>query len=74
MQPLPPWQSPSLRLVDEAGASGIEDRTGTLEVGKWADLTVLSLDPLTTPGDALLSGAVRMTVVDGVVRYEAEGR
>ena len=57
-----------------ARASGIEDRTGTLEVGKWADLTVLSLDPLTTPGDALLSGAVRMTVVDGVVRYEAEGR
>ena len=57
-----------------ARASGIEDRTGTLDVGKWADLTVLSLDPFTTPADDLLSGSVLMTVVDGVVRFEAEDR
>jgi predicted amidohydrolase YtcJ len=54
-----------------ARASGIEDRTGTLAPGKWADLTVLDLDPLNTPSDSLLSGFVRMTVVGGVVRFDA---
>ncbi|MEO0559437.1 MAG: amidohydrolase [Bacteroidota bacterium] len=53
-----------------ARASGIEDRTGTLEPGKWADLTVLDLDPLNTPADSLLSGSVRMTVVGGGIRFE----
>ena len=53
-----------------ARASGVEARTGTLEAGKWADLTVLDLDPLNAPADSLLSGSVRMTVVDGVVRFE----
>lgn len=54
-----------------ARASGIEDHTGTLEAGRWADLTVLSLDPLNTPADSLLSGSVVMTVVRGMVRFEA---
>ena len=57
-----------------ARASGVEARTGTLEPGKWADLTVLSLDPLTTPPDALLDGAVRLTVVRGEVQYDAADR
>ncbi|MEL6614874.1 MAG: amidohydrolase [Bacteroidota bacterium] len=55
-----------------ARASGVERYTGTLEAGKWADLTVLSLDPFTTPPEALLGGEVRMTVVGGVVRFEAD--
>jgi len=54
-----------------ARASGVEDRTGTIQPGTWADLTVLSLDPLTAPPDALLEGAVRMTVVAGAVRFDA---
>ncbi|GAB5537662.1 MAG: amidohydrolase [Rubricoccaceae bacterium] len=53
-----------------AQSSGIEAKTGTLEAGKWADLTVLDLDPLNTPPDSLLSGSVQMTVVGGAVRFE----
>lgn len=53
-----------------ARASGIEDRTGTLEVGKWADMTVMDIDPLNTPPDALMEGSILMTIVDGEVRYE----
>lgn len=54
-----------------ARAANQEDRTGTIEPGKWADLTVLSLDPLNAGPDELLQGRVLMTVVDGRVRYEA---
>ncbi len=54
-----------------ARSSGVEARTGTLEVGKWADLTVLDLDPLNTPTDSLLSGSVVMTLVGGAVRFDA---
>ena len=54
-----------------ARASGIEAHAGTLEAGKRADLTVLDLDPLTTPPDSLLSGSVWMTIVGGRVRFEA---
>jgi len=53
-----------------ARASGIEDLTGTLEVGKWADLTVMDIDPLNTAPEALMKGSILMTIVDGEVRYE----
>ncbi|MGB3542322.1 amidohydrolase [Rubrivirga sp.] len=55
-----------------ARSSGIEDRTGTLETGKWADLTVLDLDPLTTSPDDLLSGSAVMTIVGGKVAFDAD--
>jgi len=54
-----------------ARSSGVEERSGTLEAGKWADLTVLDLDPLNTPADSLLSGSIRMTIVDGSIRFDA---
>jgi predicted amidohydrolase YtcJ len=56
-----------------AYASSREDVTGTLEAGKWADLTVLSIDPLnvgTADPHALLEGDVVLTIVDGKVVYE----
>jgi predicted amidohydrolase YtcJ len=56
-----------------AYASSREDLTGTIEVGKWADLTVLSIDPLNVGAadpHALLDGEVLMTIVDGGVVYE----
>ncbi|WP_412061974.1 amidohydrolase [Rubrivirga sp. IMCC45206] len=56
-----------------ARASGIGTLTGTLETGKWADFTVLDLDPLNAPADSLLAGSVVMTVVGGAVRFEADG-
>lgn len=54
-----------------ARASGLEDRTGILAPGRWADLTVLSADPLNAAPDALLALQPRMTVVAGRVAWEA---
>ena len=53
-----------------ARASGIDTLTGTLEAGKWADITIVDIDPLNAAPEALLEGRVLMTIVGGVVRYE----
>jgi len=50
-----------------------EDRTGTIAPGKWADITVIDIDPFvivdTDPGK-LLDGKVVMTVVAGKIVYD----
>jgi len=56
-----------------AYASSREALTGTIEPGKWADLTVLSIDPLnigTSDPHALLDGRVQMTVVAGEIAFD----
>ncbi len=56
-----------------AHASLREALTGTIEPGKWADLTVLSIDPLavgTTDPHALLQGECLMTVIEGKIAFE----
>ncbi len=55
-----------------AFASSREHLTGTIEPGKWADLTVLSIDPLnvgTSNPNAMLDGKVLMTIVDGEIVF-----
>jgi predicted amidohydrolase YtcJ len=47
-----------------------EDRLGTLEVGRLADLVVLSGDLLTLPEDRLPDQRVELTVFDGRVVFE----
>ena len=42
-----------------------ENVTGTLAPGRWADVTILTVDPFTAPPSALLSGRVRATMVGG---------
>ena len=57
-----------------AHAAFAEADTGQIAAGRLADLTALSVDPLTTGATspaALLNGAVRLTVVDGRVRFTA---
>ena len=49
-----------------------ESIKGSLEVGKLADLAVLSHDPLTVAADALKDVAADMTIVDGRVVYERQ--
>ena len=56
---------------DAAWAVFEEDRKGTLEVGKLADITVLSLNPLTAPELEIRRTEVLFTVVGGAVRYRA---
>jgi predicted amidohydrolase YtcJ len=53
-----------------AVASGDEQNRGSIEPGKWADLTVLSGDPLSAPADALPDIEVDMTLVGGQVVFE----
>jgi predicted amidohydrolase YtcJ len=64
----------SLRAVtlDAARALGLQDRLGSIEVGKKADLVVLDRDPLDPKlaTEALSDIAVRMTLVGGEVVYE----
>ncbi len=51
-----------------AAAAFLEDETGVLEVGRWADITVMDIDPLvlgsTEPG-GLLNGGIEYTIVGG---------
>jgi len=54
-------------------ASFREDETGVIEKGRWADLTVMDIDPFLlseeNAGD-ILSGRILMTIVDGNVVFE----
>ena len=56
-----------------AYASFREDDTGIIEAGRWADLTVMDVDPFVlsdeSPGD-ILNGRILMTIVNGNVVYE----
>ena len=56
-----------------AYAGFLEKKTGTIEKGKWADITVLNIDPLNvglTDPAKLFDGEVLMTIVNGTVIYE----
>ena len=50
-----------------------EQDSGSIAVGKWADFTVLDIDPFqlgTTNPAAILDGQVLMTVLDGEIVYK----
>jgi predicted amidohydrolase YtcJ len=56
-----------------AYASFREDVTGIIEEGRWADLTIMDIDPFIladeSPGD-ILNGRILMTIVNGNIVYE----
>jgi predicted amidohydrolase YtcJ len=59
-----------------AYASSREVLTGTVEPGKWADISVLTIDPLnvgTTDPHALLDGEALLAIVDGKIVYDKNG-
>jgi hypothetical protein len=56
---------------DAYWASFAEKNGGTIEPGKWADLTVLSKDILSVPDADILSTRVLYTLVNGRVTYRA---
>lgn len=58
--------------INPARAALETDRRGSLEVGKLADITVVDGDPLTVPDEELPGLRTLMTVVGGVVEYEAQ--
>ena len=53
-----------------AYAAFLDNRVGTLSVGKEADLVVLSQDPFAVPRAAIADTRVVMTMVGGRVVYE----
>jgi predicted amidohydrolase YtcJ len=59
---------------DAAACYFADDRLGTLEVGKLADVVVLDVDPFTTEPQRLGEIDVAMTVLGGEVVYEAARR
>ncbi len=56
--------------IGGAIASGDQDNRGSITPGKWADLVILSGDPLDTPPEALLDIHVDQTYVGGQLVYE----
>ena len=46
-----------------------EDKKGSIEAGKFADLAVLSADLMTVPADEIRNIKVLMTVVGGITVY-----
>ena len=58
---------------DAAYIGGEETSRGSLEVGKLADLTVLSADPTAVPPETLNGLTVQATVVGGELAYSTEG-
>ena len=56
-----------------AYASFRENDTGIIEAGRWADLTVMDIDPFVVADESpfdLFKGRIVMTIVDGNVVYE----
>ncbi len=58
-----------------AYASFRENETGIIAPGRWADLTVMDIDPFVladdSPGD-ILNGRILMTIVAGRIAYERD--
>ena len=57
--------------VGPAFAAFEEDRRGTIEVGKWADLTVFDKDIMRVPEAEILTAKCTMTVVGGEIVWAA---
>jgi predicted amidohydrolase YtcJ len=58
-----------------AHASFQEEETGVLAPGRWADITVMDIDPLvvgSTRPDDLLEGAIRLTMMGGRITHEGQ--
>ncbi|MEP1094217.1 MAG: amidohydrolase [Cyclobacteriaceae bacterium] len=56
--------------LDAAFGAFQENKTGSIEVGKWADLTILDRDIMTIEEDDILNTNVLWTMVGGKVVYE----
>ncbi len=81
-QPEGGWYADQRMTADEAVraystwsayASFREDETGIIAADRWADLTVMDVDPFVLADDnpgTILGGQIIMTIVDGKVIYE----
>jgi len=66
------WEALRMMTVEAAYLLHTDDRSGTLEPGKRADLVVLSADPLRMPLSDLGSIDVEMTIIDGRIAWQRD--
>lgn len=71
-QAITPYEALYAYTMGGAILSGEVENRGSLTPGKWADLVVLSGDPLTTPAEAILGITVEQTYVGGELFYIRE--
>jgi predicted amidohydrolase YtcJ len=64
-----PKEALTLYTINNARIQGIDHERGSIEVGKLADLAVLSQDILSVPPDAIRETKALLTVVGGKVVY-----
>jgi len=55
--------------INAAYASFDEDKKGTIETGKLADITILSGNPFKVQKDNVKNIKIQMTIVDGKIAY-----
>jgi hypothetical protein len=79
---LPDWMDGDQLTVEEglramtvtnAWVAFEDEVKGTISIGKLADLTVLSDNPLTTDAYDVRNITVEMTIMDGIIRYNKIG-
>jgi predicted amidohydrolase YtcJ len=63
-----------IMTIEGAYAVSMEEYTGSIKPGKYADLIIISDDPLTIDPDRLIDIQVFMTMVNGMVKYCASGK
>ncbi len=71
-QAITPYEALYAYTMGGAILSGDETNRGSITPGKWADLVVLSGDPLTTPAADMLGLTVEQTYVGGEWVYVKE--
>lgn len=69
-QAITPYEALYAYTMGGAILSGDESNRGSITPGKWADLVVLSGDPLNTPAEAMLDITVDQTYVGGALVYD----
>lgn len=71
-QCITPYEALRMYTVDAAYAQFQESEKGTIEVGKRADLVVLSQNPVSVAEDEIPNIKVLRTIIDGVELYNAD--
>jgi predicted amidohydrolase YtcJ len=62
----------SAHTIDAARALHMDDRIGSIEPGKLADLTIIDGDLLATPAESIRALPIWMTVLGGAIAYRAD--
>jgi len=66
-----PKEALTLYTINNARVMGVEAERGSIEVGKLADLAVLSQDILAVPPDAIRDTKALLTTVGGKIVHRA---